>query len=270
MTSVLLLHGALYIFAGIFAGLMSGLLGIGGGLVVVPALLLLFRHNSEIPAQLSMHIAAGTSLAVMMFTSQASIRAHYKLEVILWSVYRRLAGGIIVGTALGGIGAKFIPTTWLIVLLIIFLLVVAFKMLFNPEVKVARDNFPNRTINAIVSFIIGFKSGLLGVGGGLLIIPYLTYCGIELRKIAPISSLCTMTVSVIGTITFILTGLNEVNLPPYSTGFVYWLAVVCVAIPSALVAPWGARLTYVLPTKQLRYVFIAILLLTVVDLIRNI
>ncbi|MDP1604983.1 MAG: sulfite exporter TauE/SafE family protein [Legionella sp.] len=255
-----------YALAGVFAGLMSGLMGLGGGLIVVPALLIIFRHNPAIAPQISMQLAAGTSLAIMMFTSQAAIRAHYRLGDVLWTVYRRLAGGIIIGTIMGCVMAAYLPTSWLRWILIIVLLIVAIKMLMDVN-TILPVRFPPAWVNALISWIIGFKSGLLGLGGGILIIPYLTYCGVEMRKIAAVSALCTMTVAIIGTITVMITGANEAGLPPYSTGYVYWVAVVFVSIPSALMAPLGARLTYVLPFKYLRYGFILFLLMTIISLL---
>jgi uncharacterized protein len=264
--SEILTDGFFYALAGVFAGLMSGLMGLGGGLVVVPALLIIFQHNPAIAPQIAMQLAAGTSLAIMLFTSQASIRAHYKLGDILWGVYRRLAGGIIIGTIMGCLLAAYMPTSWLRWVLIVVLLMVAVKMLLDVN-AILPARFPPAWVNALVSWVIGFKSGLLGLGGGILIIPYLTYCGVEMRKIAAVSALCTMTVAIIGTATVIITGANAPGLPPYSTGFVYWIAVVFVSIPSALMAPLGARLTYIVPVKQLRYGFIFILLVTIINLL---
>lgn len=256
-----LLTALIYVAAGVFAGLMSGILGIGGGLVVVPALLYIFQHDALIPLKLSMHFAAGTSLAVMIFTSQSSIYSHLKLGDILWRVYNCLWPGIFVGVMVGSVSAYFIPTRVLEMIFGLFLLVVGFKMLWGEDVAKHRQ-FPRGWINALVTFIIGFKSGLLGVGGGVLVIPYLTYCGVEARKIAAVSSLCTLTVAVLGTLIFILTGSWESGLPTYATGFIYWPAVIAVALPSVLFAPLGAKLNYILPVKQLRYGFVVILFFT--------
>ncbi|KTD62265.1 sulfite exporter TauE/SafE family protein [Legionella spiritensis] len=259
-------NGTIYAMAGAFAGLMSGILGIGGGIVVVPALLYIFQHNSEIPPLLAMHFAAGTSLGVMIFTSQASVRSHYKLGEILWKVYQRLWPGIVVGVIVGAFVASLIPIFWLQLLFGLFLLFVAFKMLL--ELKVTRTGkFPRTWVNTLVSLVIGFKSGLLGVGGGTLIIPYLTFCGVPTRKIPAVSALCTMTVAVLGTLVFYWTGSQESGLPSYATGYVYWPAVLWVAIPSVLFAPMGAKLNYHLPVKQLRYGFIIVLVCTAIDLL---
>lgn len=266
MSSVLLLHGLIYALIGVFAGLMAGILGIGGGLVVVPGLLFVFQQTQIIPLSIAMHVAAGTSLAVMIITSQASLRAHYKLGDILWSVYKRLWPGIIMGTTTGAIAAQWVPTYWLQLIFAIFLLGVALKM-FRDAKLIHHEKSPKNWINHLVSFFIGLKSGLLGVGGGLLIIPYLTYCGVEVRKIAAVSNLCTLTVALIGSIVFMLTGYHETATIPYTTGYVYWPAMLLVATFSSISAPIGAKLNYLVPVQHLKYGFIIILVLTALKML---
>lgn len=264
--SELLLNGAIYAFIGAFAGLMAGILGIGGGIVVVPGLVLIFQLNHFIPESMMMHVAAGTSLAVMIFTSQSAIRAHYKVGGILWPVFNKLWPGIVIGVITGAVIADFISTYVLKIMFAVFLLFVVFKMLSDMHVT-HPERFPGTWFNRFISFLIGLKSGLLGVGGGILIIPYLTYCGVDARKIAPVSNLCTFAVGLIGTLVFMMTGQTEMAAIPYSTGYVYWPAVLLIAIPSSLIAPLGAKLNYVLPVKQLKYVFIVVLLLTAIKML---
>jgi len=264
--SLFLLHGAIYVLIGTFAGLMSGFLGIGGGLIVVPGLVFVFQQTNIIPETIMMNVAAGSSLAIMIFTSQSAIRAHYRLGDILWSVFNKLWPGIIIGTISGAVIALWIPTYWLKTLFAVFLFSVAIKMLTSKEVS-RPEHFPKAWINRLVSFIVGLKSGLLGIGGGLLVIPYLTYCGISLRKIAAVSSLCTLTVALTGTLVVIITGHKAMAAIPYATGFVYWPAVLLVAIPSSITAPLGARLNYKLPLRQLQYGFIAILIVTAIKML---
>lgn len=255
----------LYLLAGSLTGLLSGVLGIGGGIIVVPSLLFIFELNSAIPPELTMHLAAGSSLAVMLFTSFASARAHHQIEPILWSVYHRLWPGVVIGTVIGAWLASKLSTVVLKYIFAVFLMFVAFKMVRSARVE--RDGrFPSTWMNRLVSFIIGLKSGLLGVGGGVLIIPYLTYCGVDSRRIAPVSSLCTMTVAWIGTAMFMLMN-HALEGPPYTTGYVYWPAVLGVALSSVLVAPLGAKLSYVLPIGAIRYAFVVVLLLTIAGLL---
>ncbi|AHE68445.1 sulfite exporter TauE/SafE family protein [Legionella oakridgensis] len=259
-------HGTAYALTGAFAGFMSGTLGIGGGMIVVPALLYIFHHSSVVPQAVEMHVAAGTSLAIMIFTAMSSIRAHHRQGEILWSVYHRLWPGIVLGVFCGALLADQLSTYWLKILFGLFLLVISFKMMADIHVNHPRA-FPGKWLNRLISFVIGLKSGLLGVGGGALIIPYLSFCGIDTRKIPAISALCTLSVAMMGTIAVIITGSNEVGLPAYSTGYVYWPAVIWVAVPSVLFAPIGAHLTYALPVQQLKYGLTAILLIAAIDML---
>lgn len=257
-----------YVLAGIFAGFVSGIMGIGGGIIVVPALVFIFNHKANFPQDLVMQMAAGTSLATMLFTSQSSIREHYKQGIILWDVYKRLWPGIVLGAISGGLLSGLLSTFWLRMIFGCFLLFVAFKMLFDMNKKqFAHHRFPPAWINGLINFIIGSVAGLLGVGGGALTVPYLSYCNLDIKQIAPISALATLTVAVVGTIVFIITGTKASGLPAYSSGFVYWPAVLGIAIPSTFFAPFGAKLTYIVPVKQLRYGFIILLLITAVDLL---
>ncbi|CEK09305.1 sulfite exporter TauE/SafE family protein [Legionella hackeliae] len=260
------LSGGIYALAGTFSGLISGVLGIGGGVIIVPCLLFIFYHNPAFPPDLIMHMAAGTSLAVMVFTTQSSLRAHAKAHGILWNVYKHLAPGIILGTICGALLAHKLPTNGLKILLGLFLLGVGIKMLVEKPIT-PMPYFPKWWSIGIVSYFIGLSSGLLGIGGGTLIIPYLNYCGVELRKIIPVSALCTMTVALVGTLTFIMTGSKETELPLYSTGYVYWPAVICLATLSSVFAPLGAKMTYIIPVKQLRYGFVFILFVSASNLL---
>ena len=260
------IYGAIYTFIGILAGLTAGVLGVGGGVVVVPGLALVFNLIGLIPEAIIMRAAGGTSLAIMIFTSLASLVTHFKLGKILWSVFKNLGPGLLAGTVMGAVIAQLIPTYWLKILFVLFLFGVAVKMMIDDS-ETRLQRYPNKWASSLVSFLIGLKSGLLGVGGGILIIPWLTYCGVEVRKIAAVSNLCTLTVGFAGACIFIITGQPEMAAIPYASGYVYWPAVVCVAIPGSLVAPFAARLNYRLPVKQLKYIFIVILLLTAITLL---
>lgn len=259
-------HGAAFALTGAFTGFMSGVLGIGGGLIVVPALLYIFHHSHMVPELVEMHVAAGSSLAIMIFTAMSSVRAHQRQGELLWPVYHKLWPGIVLGTFFGALTADLLSTHWLQLLFGIFLLLISFKMLSDVHVTYPRK-FPSRWLNGIVSFLIGLKSGLLGVGGGAVVIPYLNFCGVDTRKIPSLSALCTLSVSMVGTIAFIITGSNEPGLPSYCTGYVYWPAVIWVAIPSVLFAPIGAHVTYALPIRQLKYGLTAILIIAAIDML---
>lgn len=245
---------------------MAGMIGVGGGVIVVPALLFIFNHYQVIPPELGMHLAAGTSFAIMFFTSQASIWAHRRLGTVAWPIFKRLIWGIALGTIVGGFLSNFIATFWLKRLLALFLIFIGMKMAFGIG-NYKRRSFPAPLMNQLVSLIIGLKSGLLGIGGGALIVPYLKYCGVEVRQVIALSASCTLTVATIGAITFALTGYHEVDLPRFSSGYIYWVAVFWVALPSTLMAPLGVRLAYFLPMRLIEYCFIILVFITALNLL---
>jgi uncharacterized membrane protein YfcA len=264
--SDLVLSGVIYALIGIFAGSMSGAIGIGGGIIIVPGLVFVFQLNQVIPEHLSMHVAAGTSLAVIIFTSLFSVRAHYKIGGILWPVFYRLWPGLALGVISGVLIADAIPTAWLKIIFGLFLIFVAVKMLTNVHAS-STPKIPGFWTNGIISYVIGMLSGLLGVGGGVLIVPYLTYCGIAARQIVGVSNLCTFVVGVVGTIAFMIAGQNDMANIAYSTGYIYWPAVLLVGVPSTLMAPFGAKLSYIVPIHYLTYGFIVMLLLTAIKML---
>lgn len=181
---LLLTDGFAYVLAGSFAGLVAGLMGVGGGIVVVPTLFFLFHENQTISQDLIMPVAIGTSLAVMIFTSQASVRAHCRQGRVLWSVYKLLIPGIVLGTVFGALLAEKLPTQWLKILFASFLIFVALRMVFALwQKKIHAHGFPRYWLSQLISFCIGTMSGLLGMGGGLVTIPFLNYCGLDMKKL---------------------------------------------------------------------------------------
>jgi uncharacterized protein len=262
----LLLDGTIYALIGVFAGLMAGLFGIGGGLVVVPGLLFVFEKNHLIPNSMVMYAALGTSLAAMVITTTAAVKAHAKIGPILWPIFYTLWPGLVLGTLFGSVLATWVPTEGLTIFFAIFLLFVSFKMLTEVKANPSK-RFPAKWVQHSLTFFIGTNSGLLGVGGGILIVPYLTYCGIQVRKIAGLSNVCALVIAMVGASAFIITGYQATGLIPYMTGYIYWPAVLLISIPSSLMAPIGARLSYKLPLKQLKYGFVALLILTAIKML---
>tara|TARA_Y100000588_G_C14225886_1_gene913119 strand:+ start:162 stop:968 length:807 start_codon:yes stop_codon:yes gene_type:complete len=266
IVSSLIEHGTAYALIGAFTGFMSGVLGIGGGMIVVPALVYVFHHNHQVPQHYLMHVAAGCSLAIMIFTAMSSIRAHQKKGELLWSIYNMLWPGILIGTVLGALVADLLPTNVLKVIFGGFLILISIKMLFDVHVERIKK-LPGNKVTLAISSFVGLLSGMLGVGGGTLIIPFLNMCGVETRKIPGVSALCTLTVAMVGSILFMITGADVSNMPSFSTGYIYWPAVLWVSIPSVLFAPIGAQMTYTLPVNQLKYGMIAILMIAGIDML---
>lgn len=249
-----------FLLAGSFAGLMAGLLGIGGGMVIVPALSLIFSHSKTIPPHIIMHVASGTSLCAMVFTSQFSLLGHYRYGDIMWGMYKKLLVFVLIGTICGAMLADNIPSDHIRLVFGIFLLVVATETwLRRPSLK--RNFKPPLWFSRGIATITGVVSGFLGIGGGTIMIPYLSRAKVPMRKIAAISCLTSLTVAVVGTITVILTGLHD-NVVPWSTGYIYWPAVLMIALPSTVFARLGAKWAYRIRLRWLRAFFIVFLFIT--------
>lgn len=260
-------HDALiYMLVGVFSGFLAGLFGIGGGIIVVPALLSIFQDNRYISNDMRMVFAVGTSLAIMFVASSVAIRAHRKGGDISWHIFQRLWIGIGFGVISGSALANYIPTSVLKTLFGLFLLVAGWKMLVGNTHEGAQQKLPAGGINFIITYAIGLLSGLLGIGGGILLVPYLAYSQVAARKIPAITAACSLLIASIGIVIFMIVG-HSIDAVPLSTGRIYWPAVFWVGIPSLIFAPLGVKVTTVLPVKQLRYAFSLLLWITAVDLL---
>lgn len=258
---LMLLLGLIYLLIGTFAGLMAGMFGIGGGLIVVPGLVFVFQKINLVPSELLMHVAVGTSLAVMVITTQAAVRAHHKMGNVLWPLFHKLWPGLFVGTITGAVTAAWVPASWLKIFFALFLFLVAVKMLMDKDIEQSKQ-IPADWIIHLFTLFVGISAAMLGVGGGILIVPFMVYCRVPTLKIAAISNLCALTIAIIATIAFMITGIHETTDIAYMTGYIYWPAVFLVGIASSLFAPLGTKLHYILPVQQLKYGFIVLLVLT--------
>jgi len=254
-----------YVVLGLLAGFSAGLLGIGGGLVVVPGLAYLFSE-SHIPADAAMHMAIACSLTVMVFTGQASARAHYKRSKISVSLYKHLAFGIIPGTIGGVLLADSLHSDILGIIFGVLLIFIAFNILFKQSSEIQKP-LPDAKHVGAFGVVVGILSGLLGIGGSAFTIPYLNARGIAFRSAVGMSALCSFTVAVIGSVSTMFTGLDEVGIPAWSTGYVYWPAVLSIAVPSMIMAPFGAQLAYKLPAPLLKRIFAVYLLFVSVHML---
>lgn len=261
-------EGVVYATVGASTGVLAGLFGIGGGLLLVPALIYLFEQTHVIPTPFLMQVAAGTSLAIMIFTALAAIIGHLKQGGVLWHIYQRLWPGIAMGTVAGSWLAHFMPTAWLEKILGVVLFFVLIHMVLGLKKRSVPASFTGHLHAAyVISALIGLIAGLVGIGGGAMVIPYLSYQGIEPRKISALSSACTLVVALVGSVAFVLLGSHTQNLPDDCVGYIYWPAVLWMTLPSMFMAPIGAKLTYYFSPKQLKYAFIVLLFLIAMALL---
>lgn len=244
---------SLYLLLGAFAGTLAGLLGVGGGLVMVPVLVFIFQ-GQVMSGTVIMHMALGTSLAIIMLTSLSSIRAHHQRGAVLWFVCGRLTPGIILGALSGAVVADALPDTILKPIFGIFELLVALQMWLGVRPSTQRD-VPGWLGMSFAGWVIGSVSAIVGIGGGTLTVPFLTWCRIGIHNAVATSAACGFPIAVAGTLGFIATGWNEAGLPAMSSGYVYWPAFAAVGVASMLFAPLGARLAHTLPADRLKKFF---------------
>ena len=247
----------IYLLLGAFAGLVAGLLGVGGGLIIVPVLVFIFTDQG-LAEHLIVHLAVGTSLATIVFTSISSVRAHHQHGAVLWPVFWQLTPGIVVGAWLGAAFADVLASDQLRRFFGVFELLVAIQMTFNVKPRPHRQ-LPGRPGMLGAGGVIGAISAIVGIGGGTMTVPFLVWCNVVMRKAVATSSACGLPIAIAGATGFIVTGWNAIDLPAYSSGYVYWPAFLGIVIASILTAPIGARLAHRLPAAQLKRIF-AILL----------
>lgn len=248
----------MYIALGSFAGVLAGLLGVGGGLVIVPVLTFIFTAQ-HLPDAHILHLALGTSLASIMFTSVSSLRAHHQRGAVDWMVVRRITPGIMVGTFGGSWVAAQLSSSFLKAFFVIFLYYVATQMLLNIKPKPHRQ-LPGVTALFGVGGVIGGVSSLVGIGGGSLSVPFLTWCNVAIHRAIGTSAAIGFPIALAGAVGYVVNGLSA-QLPQFSLGFVYLPALVGVASASIVTAPFGAKLAHTLPVDRLKKIFALLLII---------
>jgi len=256
---------AAYLGTGVCAGLIAGLLGIGGGVVVVPALVWIFS-GMGFAAEWSFHLAVGTSLATLIGTGSASAYAHHKRGIVRWDLVRILAPWLVIGAWIGAAGAGLLDATWLRRLFGLFQLYVGLSMLFK-RTQGEVCNLPSRSAVGLVATGIGSLSALLGIAGGTLTVPFLTRSGLDIRRAVATAAACGPSIALAGVLGFVVVGWGHAELPPGSTGFVYWPAVAGILLASMPSAPIGARLAHTLPLPVLKRIFAVLVLLVAAKLL---
>lgn len=244
---------AAYLALGAGAGLLAGLLGIGGGLIIVPAFYFLFERLA-LPCELLMHFAVGSSLATVVFTSLTSAYSHHRHGAVRWPAVGALTPGILLGAALGAITADYLPNTVMRTVFGWFEVLVAVQMAWNLKPAAQRD-LPGSLAMAGVGGFVGWASTVLGIGGGTLSVPFLLWCNVPIRQAVATSAACGLPIAAMGAAGFAATGWNTDSLPAWTTGYLYWPAIGVVVAGSVLFAPLGARLTHRLPVPILKRAF---------------
>jgi len=248
---------AAYLGIGALVGFAAGLLGIGGGVVMVPLLVLVFTAQG-LPPDHVLHVALGTAMAAMVFTSVASMRAHHAHGAVDWRIARAMSPGILAGSFAAALLAGLIPTRPLALLFTALVFYAATQILLDLKPSSTRE-LPGTGGIFAAGAVIGAVSSLLAAGGAFLTIPFLAWCKVPLRRAIGTAAANGFPIAVAGTVGYMLHGVRVPGLPAPSIGYVYLPALAVVVVTSMLAAPLGARLAHRLPITQLRTLFALLL-----------
>jgi uncharacterized membrane protein YfcA len=242
---------------GIFGGFAAGLLGIGGGMILVPFMTMIFTAM-QFPPQLNVHMAIATCLATILFTSISSVRAHHLKGAVLWPVVRLLAPGLLVGSWIGPWIATKMNATVMALAFGAFVMVAATQMLIDRKPVGSRE-LPGKAGMFAAGGVIGTLSGLVGAGGAFMSIPFMTWSNVRIHAAVATSAALGFPIALAGTMSNIYFGWDEPALPHYSLGFIYTPVLFVIATASVIMAPIGARTAHRWPVQRLRRVFAVLL-----------
>ncbi|MFJ7882597.1 sulfite exporter TauE/SafE family protein [Pseudomonas sp. NPDC096917] len=247
----------LYLVLGGFAGVLAGLFGVGGGIIIVPVLVFSFTlqgFNTEVLT----HLAVGTSLATIIFTSINSIREHHRKGAVLWPLFTWMTLGILIGAGIGALTADAIAGPHLQKIIGVFALIIAVQMALELKPKASRT-VPGKLGLTVAGSVIGWASAIFGIGGGSLTVPFLTWRSVPMQKAVATSSACGLPIALAGALSFMIIGWHNPDLPAHSLGFVYLPALLGIALTSMFFARFGARLAHKLSPRLLKRLFAALL-----------
>ena len=249
-----------FVIAGAFAGVCAGLFGVGGGLIIVPALVWILTAYG-VPSEVVAHIAVGTALATIILTSISSMSAHHKRGGVRWDIFKHMAKGLVLGSLIGAWVATLINGQALQAIIGGGAVLMAIKMLFFPN-KEQQKPLPKPYVQGAVGVVIGLMSAIFGIGGGSLTVPYLSANGVPMKQAVGTSSACGLPIAVAGAMGFMWFGQKSVqDLSVAGTiGFVHLGAFVSISIVSFVMAKVGATLAHHLPAQTLKRAFGCLLL----------
>lgn len=252
----------LYLVLGVFSGVLAGLFGIGGGLIVVPVLVYSFTAQGLDPNVLT-HMAVGTSLATIVFTSINSIAGHQKRGAINWYVVRWMTVGLLFGSVLGGKMAAWLPGADLQVIIGVFAICMSVQLFFGLGTKHAADalfTLPTKLWLSISGAVVGCASSIFGIGGGSLTVPLLSWKRMPMKNAVGTSAACGMPIAIFGALSFLYFGWSAPDRPAHSVGYIYLPALIGIAATSMFSAGLGVKLAHKLSPVLLKRLFAVLLL----------
>lgn len=242
---------------GLCTGFLAGLLGIGGGMMMVPFLTFILGAR-DYPAEHVIKMAVATSLATICFTSLASLRAHHRHGAVRWPIVRVLAPGIVVGSFVGSQVAAAMPARLLGYLFAGFVAFSATQMVPNRKPQSSRT-LPGTSGMFGVGNLIGVLSSLLGAGGAFISVPFMTWCNVAIHQAVATSAALGFPIALAGSIGYLLAGWSLPGMPPGALGYLYWPGFLVLSAASMLTAPLGARVAHRTDVARLKRVFALVL-----------
>lgn len=246
-----------YLVTGAFVGFLAGLLGIGGGMTLVPVLAAMFTAQHFAPAH-TVHLALGTGMASVVFTSSASVRMHHRLGGVDWSLVRRMGPAMVTGTLLSTALSGWLPQRALALSFAVIVYAGATQLLVGRKPLPGRAMFGTPTL-VLSGLLIGVVCGLVSAGGAFMTVPFMLFCGVAMTTAIGTGAALGVPVAVVGTIGYVFSGWHAPDLPPFAAGFVDGPALVGIVAGSVVTAPWGARAAHRMPVATLRRIFAGLL-----------
>jgi uncharacterized membrane protein YfcA len=253
-------------FLGVCTGFLAGLLGIGGGMIMVPFITIILTHRDVAP-DLSVKMAIATSMATIIFTSVSSVRAHHRRGAVRWDLVKGLAPGIVIGSFVGSLGVfALLKGAYLALIFGLFVAFSATQMFLDRKPKATRQ-MPGTAGQLGMGSFIGFLSGLVGAGGGFISVPFMTWCNVAIHNAVATSAALGFPIAVANVVGYVIAGQSVANLPPASFGYIWLPGLLVIALCSVFTAPLGARAAHALPVHRLKRVFASILYLLAVYMV---
>lgn len=245
---------------GLCGGFLAGLLGIGGGMVLVPFMTYILGTQGVSP-ELAVKMAIATSMATIVFTSVSSVRAHHKRGAVRWDIVRRLAPGIVLGSLVASMGIfALLKGSFLAIFFGLFVSFSALQMFLDKKPAPTRQ-MPGTAGQLLAGGAIGMLSGLVGAGGGFMSVPFMTWCNVAIHNAVATSAALGFPIALANSLGYVVGGQGVQGLPAGSIGYIWLPALGAVAMCSVLTAPLGAKAAHKLPVKQLKRVFASVLFL---------
>jgi len=246
-----------YAAVGAAVGFFAGLLGIGGGAIMVPLLVMLFEAQG-LPREQVLHLAVGSGMATILLTSVSSVRAHAARGALRWDLIKSMTPGILAGGLAGSAVAGAIPTRLFAVLFCVVVYIASANMLLDRKPKPTRAA-PGAAGMFLAGFLISAASAFAAIGGAFMTVPFMLYCNVPLLQAIGCAAAIGFPIALAGSVGFVASGLAHGGLPAWSVGYVYLPAVAGIAVTSVLLAPAGAALAHRMKTRTLKRIFAGLL-----------